>query len=167
MMTQMPILRGIWSGEPAGQDLGAVGPAPTRHGGPEVLFGGFTAAALARVARWGDGYLCASPLAAADGLLRTVEKEWDQAGRAGRPRLVGQVNAALGPEAVLAEGRAAISRYYGSSEYANYTLEAWLTTPQQVRDEIAGFASLGVDETIVYCWSHDTDQVDRLADLVS
>jgi alkanesulfonate monooxygenase SsuD/methylene tetrahydromethanopterin reductase-like flavin-dependent oxidoreductase (luciferase family) len=164
---QMPVLRGIWSGEPAGQDLGAVGPAPTRHGGPEVLFGGFTAAALARVARWGDGYLCASPLAAADGLLRTVEKEWDQAGRAGRPRLVGQVNAALGPEAVLAEGRAAISRYYGSSEYANYTLEAWLTTPQQVRDEIAGFASLGVDETIVYCWSHDIDQVDRLADLVS
>jgi alkanesulfonate monooxygenase SsuD/methylene tetrahydromethanopterin reductase-like flavin-dependent oxidoreductase (luciferase family) len=164
---QMAILRGIWSGEPVGPGIGAVGPAPTRRGGPEVLFGGFTAPALARVARWGDGFLCATPPALADGLLRTVEKEWDQAGRSGRPRLVGQVNAAIGPDSVLAEGRATIARYYGTSEYAAQALDAWLTTPRQVRDAIAAFAGLGADETIVYCWSPDPDQVDRLADAVA
>lgn len=164
---QMPILRGIWSGEPAGQSLGTVGPAPTRHGGPEVLFGGFSAAALARVARWGDGFLCATPPAVADDLLRTVEKEWDQAGRTGRPRLVGQVNAALGPDSVLTEGRAVIAHYYGSSDYTQQVLDAWLTTPRQIRDALEAFANLGADETIVYCWSPDADQVDRLADIVT
>ncbi|OHV48435.1 LLM class flavin-dependent oxidoreductase [Pseudofrankia sp. BMG5.36] len=164
---QMPILRSIWAGEAARPGLGFVGPAPTRRGGPQVLFGGFTAAALARIARWGDGFLCATPPAHADGLLRTVEKEWDQAGRAGRPRMVGQVNAALGPDTVLEEGRAAIAHYYGSSQYARQVLEAWLTTPQQIRGAIAGFADLGADETIVYCWSPDPDQVDRLADIVN
>ncbi|WP_313949544.1 LLM class flavin-dependent oxidoreductase, partial [Frankia sp. AvcI1] len=141
--------------------------APARRGGPQVLFGGFTAVALARVARCGDGFLCASPPAAADDLLRTVEKDWEQAGRAGRPRLVGQVNAALGPDPVLAEGRAAIARYYGTSQYTEHVLDAWLTTPRQIRDALTGYEDLGADETIIYCWSPDTDQIDRLADLVS
>jgi hypothetical protein len=117
--------------------------------------------------RVGDGFLCATPPAHADGLLRTVEKEWEQAGRTGRPRLVGQVNTALGPGTIIEEGRKAIARYYGSSEYARQVLQAWLTNARQVRDAIAGFAALGADETIVYCWSHDPDQVDRLADIVS
>jgi alkanesulfonate monooxygenase SsuD/methylene tetrahydromethanopterin reductase-like flavin-dependent oxidoreductase (luciferase family) len=58
-----------------------------------VLFGGFTPAALARVARWGDGFLCATPPAVADDLPRTI------------------------------------ARYYGTSEYTEHVLDAWLTTP--------------------------------------
>jgi alkanesulfonate monooxygenase SsuD/methylene tetrahydromethanopterin reductase-like flavin-dependent oxidoreductase (luciferase family) len=164
---QMPILRSLWAGDPVRPGLGPVGPAPTRPGGPPVLFGGFTAAALARIARWGDGFLCATPPAHADGLLRTVEKEWDQADRTGRPWLVGQLNAALGPDGVLDEGRTAIARYYGSSQYTHQVLDTWLTTPQQIRAALTAFADLGADETIVYCWSPDPDQVDRLADIVT
>jgi hypothetical protein len=38
-----------------------------------VLIGAFRPAALERVARWGDGFLCAAPPAMADGLFRSVD----------------------------------------------------------------------------------------------
>ncbi|GHJ20263.1 hypothetical protein TPA0909_18770 [Streptomyces albus] len=66
---QMAVLRRLWSGEPYGDGVGPVGPAPSRPGGPEVLFGGFRPAALERVARWGDGFLAAAPLPWAGGLF--------------------------------------------------------------------------------------------------
>lgn len=50
---QMAVMRRLWSGEPYSDDVGTIGPAPSRPGGPEVLFGGFKPAALERVARWG------------------------------------------------------------------------------------------------------------------
>nr|WP_243657900.1 hypothetical protein [Parafrankia sp. BMG5.11] len=68
---------------------------------------------------------------------------------------------------MLTEGRAVIAHYYGSSDYTQQVLDAWLTTPRQIRDALEAFANLGADETIVYCWSPDADQVDRLADIVA
>src|SRR6185312_9904857 len=50
---QLADLRRIWS-------EGVIGPRIT--GGPPILIGGFAEAALARVARYGDGFLCAAPL---------------------------------------------------------------------------------------------------------
>ncbi|MFB9840536.1 LLM class flavin-dependent oxidoreductase, partial [Actinoallomurus acaciae] len=88
---QLTTLRRVWAGEPYGQGAGPIGPVPARDGGPEVLIGAFAPAALERVARWGDGYLCAAPLAMAGGLFRSVERSWSAAGRAGRPRMVAQV----------------------------------------------------------------------------
>lgn len=38
---QMAVMRRLWSGEPYGDGIGPIGPAPARSGGPEVLFGGF------------------------------------------------------------------------------------------------------------------------------
>ncbi|GAB2840428.1 hypothetical protein GCM10027176_50310 [Actinoallomurus bryophytorum] len=65
---QLATMRRVWSGAPFG--AGPIGPAPVRDGGPEVLIGAFRPAALERVARWGDGFLCAAPPAMADGLFR-------------------------------------------------------------------------------------------------
>ena len=102
---QLAVMRRIWSGVSYGSDIGPIGPAPARPGGPEVLFGGFRPAALERVAQWGDGFLAAAPPAWAGNLFRAVEQAWQAAGRAGRPKIVAQVNAALGSPDVIDDAR--------------------------------------------------------------
>ncbi|GAA4507002.1 LLM class flavin-dependent oxidoreductase [Actinoallomurus oryzae] len=161
---QLATLRRVWSGEPYGQGAGPIGPAPAREGGPEVLIGAFAPAALERVARWGDGYLCASPPAMADGLFRSVERSWSAAGRAGRPRLVAQVNVALGPESTIEDAREAMGAYYAFLDDPGWV--GLLTTPRQVHDALTAFTDLGADEVVLYCWARDADQIDRLADVL-
>ncbi|AQZ69587.1 unnamed protein product [[Actinomadura] parvosata subsp. kistnae] len=41
MDEQLAIMRRVWAGEPVVAGTGPVGPAPSRVGGPELLFGGF------------------------------------------------------------------------------------------------------------------------------
>jgi alkanesulfonate monooxygenase SsuD/methylene tetrahydromethanopterin reductase-like flavin-dependent oxidoreductase (luciferase family) len=162
---QLAVMRRIWAGQPAGPGAGPIGPAPARPGGPELLFGGFAPAALERVARWGGGFLAAAPPAWAGRLFRDVEQAWRAAGRPGRPRIVAQVNVALGPPAVIDDARAAISGYYAFTGDAARTAAALLTTPAQVRDAVRQLADLGADEVMLYCWARDPAQADRLAEL--
>ncbi|KPC95785.1 LLM class flavin-dependent oxidoreductase [Streptomyces albus] len=163
---QMAVLRRLWSGEPYGDGVGPVGPAPSRPGGPEVLFGGFRPAALERVARWGDGFLAAAPLPWADGLFETVRAFWRDHGRRGTPRLVAQVNVALGPQHVIDEARAAMHAYYAFTGTPERMVAGLLTEPARIREAITGFADLGADEVMLYCHGRDPHQVDRLADLL-
>lgn len=165
---QMATLRHLWSGEPLSEDVGPIGPAPARPGGPEVLFGGFVPAAVERVARWGDGFLGAAlPPGHMDGLFRQVETAWSAAGRAGRPRLVAQVNAALGPEPVIDRARREVRAYYEPSSFTDHIVNGLLTTRTQIRTAVAAFRAIGADEVMLYCWSPDPDQIERLADAVS
>jgi len=164
---QMVLLRRAWAGEPYGADIGPIGPAPLRAGGPEVLFGGFAERAIERVARWGDGFLGAAlPPRFMDRFFRTVETSWQEAGRSGRPRLVAQVNAALGPDTTVNEARRHVRAYYAFGDYADQAADGLLGTPAQIRDAVTAFAGIGADEVMLYCWSADPDQVDRLADTV-
>jgi alkanesulfonate monooxygenase SsuD/methylene tetrahydromethanopterin reductase-like flavin-dependent oxidoreductase (luciferase family) len=166
---QMETLRRTWAGHPYddAEGVGPIGPAPVTPGGPEVLFGGFAPAALARVARFGDGFLGAAlPPQWMDPMFRDVERLWDEHGRPGRPRLVAQVNVALGPDDLTARARDAITAYYGFDPRAAGSAERMLATPAQIREAVAGFTDIGADEVMLYCWGTDPDQVDRLADAV-
>ncbi|MCX4634944.1 LLM class flavin-dependent oxidoreductase [Streptomyces sp. P9-2B-2] len=165
--TQMATLRRLWSGEPLSADVGPIGPAPARPGGPEVLFGGFVPAVMERVARFGDGFLGAAlPPGHMDGLFRQVEDAWDRAGRTGRPRLVAQVNAALGPQSTLDRARAELRAYYAPHSYTDHVVNGLLTSGDQIREAVAAFRAIGADEVMLYCWSPDPDQVERLAGAV-
>jgi alkanesulfonate monooxygenase SsuD/methylene tetrahydromethanopterin reductase-like flavin-dependent oxidoreductase (luciferase family) len=170
----MTSMRRIWSGDPYGEGIGPIGPAPARHGGPEILFGGFKRATMRRVARFGDGLLCASPIEDMDRFFRTTEREWDTAGRTGRPRLVAQLNAALGPDETVDEARERIRRYYSGPEYMelppDYTdtaVRRMLTTPDEIRDAVNRLTAAGADEIIFYCWSPDPAQVERFAETLA
>lgn len=157
---QMARMREIWAGD-------TVGPAPAREGGPEVIFGAFADRALERVARWGDGFLCAAPPSFAGQLFGKVGEFWAAAGREGKPKLVAQVNAALGPESTVDEARANLLAYYAfAGDFAARNAEGMLTAPAAVRGAIDEFVALGADEVILYCWSPDPDQVDRFADVI-
>ncbi|QFY07285.1 LLM class flavin-dependent oxidoreductase [Nonomuraea phyllanthi] len=163
---QLAVMRRLWSGEPYGDGAGPVGPLPARPGGPELLFGGFQPAALARVARWGDGFLAAAPPSWAGGLIETVHRLWKEAGRSGSPRIVTQVNVALGPEEVVSDARTAMGAYYAFTGRAERMVEGLLTTPEEIRRAIGQYADLGADEVMLYCYGADPGQVDRLADVV-
>jgi alkanesulfonate monooxygenase SsuD/methylene tetrahydromethanopterin reductase-like flavin-dependent oxidoreductase (luciferase family) len=160
---QMVALRAQWSVDASP----AVGPRPTRAGGPEVLFGAFAEPALARVARFGDGLLCAAPPAWAGRLFDTVERQWAEAERCGRPRMVGQLNVALGAEPVVDGARSAMTAYYAFTGDAERMAAGMLSTPAAIRDALAAYRDLGADEVVLYCWAPDPAQVDRLADLAT
>ena len=54
---QLAQMKRIWSGEPGEEGVGPVGPPPTRAGGPELLIGASSPAAIRRVGRWADGLM--------------------------------------------------------------------------------------------------------------
>ncbi|CAL9361014.1 LLM class flavin-dependent oxidoreductase [Streptomyces sp. enrichment culture] len=163
---QMEVLRRLWAGEPYGDGVGPIGPAPARPGGPEVLFGGFRPVALERVARWGDGFLAAAPPSWAAGLFDTVRTFWKEYGRTGEPRMVAQVNIALGPDEVVEDARRAMHGYYAFTGTPDRMTAGLLTTPAEVREALDAFEDLGADEVMCYCYGRDAAQVDRLADLL-
>ncbi|MFC3348008.1 LLM class flavin-dependent oxidoreductase [Streptomyces echinoruber] len=163
---QLPLLRRLWAGEPYGDDVGPVGPAPARPGGPEILFGGFRPPALRRAARWGDGFLAAAPPSWAQDLFATVRRHWREYGRPGEPRIVAQVNVALGPDDVIDDARARMHAYYAFTGMADRMTAGLLTTPAAIRSALTAFGDLGADEVVCYCHGLDPDQVDRLADLL-
>src|SRR5437763_14097180 len=60
---QLTTMKRIWSGQPFSDDVGPIGPAPARPGGPELLIGGYLPVANSRVWRCGEGYIyvCGGP----------------------------------------------------------------------------------------------------------
>ncbi|MGW5363438.1 LLM class flavin-dependent oxidoreductase [Actinopolymorpha pittospori] len=164
---QMARLRQIWAGESYAEGAGPIGPAPLRARGPEVIFGGFAPAAIERVARWGDGFLAAAHYEpSVDQLFRDVERSWQQAGREGRPRLIAQVNAVLGPDLTLDQARTRISDYYAFLGDTSGVVDSMLATPAAIRRAVTTFSDLGADEVIFYCWSPDPEQIERIAETV-
>ncbi|MER6165250.1 LLM class flavin-dependent oxidoreductase [Streptomyces violaceorubidus] len=162
---QMTLLRRTWNGEPYGLDLGPVGPRPATPGGPRVLFGGFAPAALERVGRFGDGFLGAAlPAAHMSGLFRQVEAVWRKYDRPGRPHLVAQASVALGPAATVERARRNLGDYYAFTGRAEYMSRGLLTGAREIRAAVGAFRDIGADEVVLYCWSSDPDQIDRLAD---
>ncbi|MGW5142851.1 LLM class flavin-dependent oxidoreductase [Nocardia beijingensis] len=163
---QLGLMRRLWAGEPYGDECGPIGPAPLRPEGPEILFGGFQPAALERVGRWGGGFLAAAPPSWAGKLFDTVRRSWTDHGRPGEPRIVAQVNVAIGSDDVIEDARASMGAYYEFSGYTEGILAGMLTTPAQIRAALAAFGDLGADEVMFYCYGRDADQIDRLADLL-
>lgn len=67
-----------------------IGPTPATPNGPEILLGPSRTGARPG----GNGFLCAAPPSWVEGLVEIVGRTWADAGRAGQPRIVGQVNVA-------------------------------------------------------------------------
>ncbi|MEU1628535.1 LLM class flavin-dependent oxidoreductase [Streptomyces sp. NPDC020096] len=148
------------------QDPGeGIGPHPATPGGPPLLFGGFTKPALRRMAVHGAGWIGgAQGVANFHAFLPQVRQAWQDAGRTGAPRLMATANFALGPDAGQ-RLRARLLDYYASAgSYAQQSVEASLTTPEQVAREVAAYAEAGCDELILFPNGGGLEQVDLLAD---
>lgn len=145
-----------------------VGPRPPQEGGPEVLVGGASDPAFARVARYADGYVHGGgPPRAFERAAQRVRSAWRDAGRPGEPRLWGQSYFALGDGAVD-RGRAYMLDYYAfTGPFAERIAEGLLTSPQDVVQQIRGYAEAGCHELVLIPTVADPEQVDRLAEVVA
>lgn len=65
---------------------------------------------------------------------------------------------------MIYDAQANMHAYYTFTGMADRMVAGLLTTPNEIRDVIAGFADLGADEVMLYCYGLDPSQVDRLAD---
>jgi alkanesulfonate monooxygenase SsuD/methylene tetrahydromethanopterin reductase-like flavin-dependent oxidoreductase (luciferase family) len=166
--TQLETMKRVWSGQPLAEDIGPIGPPPVQPGGPELLIGGYSPAAIQRIRRWGEGFIAggAPPPMARQG-YELAKQAWNDAGRAGTPRFVTAMYWGLGPNAAERVG-AYIHNYYAfAGPMADQIAGSVPSTPEAVKGAIQAFADIGADELICWPCIPDLEQVDRLAEVIS
>ena len=139
-------------------DAERVGPA---RDGIELLVGGGSGQAFARMARYADGYAHGGgpPRAFAGAATRAVAA-WNDLGRPGAPRLWGQGYFGFAdPE----RGSAYLLDYYAfTGPFAERVAAGNLTSARAVKDFIRGYEEAGCDELVLFPTVADVDELDRL-----
>jgi alkanesulfonate monooxygenase SsuD/methylene tetrahydromethanopterin reductase-like flavin-dependent oxidoreductase (luciferase family) len=160
---QLEEMKRIWAQEERGY-AGAIGPAPARSGGPELIVGGYTEAAFRRVARFGDGWMMGAG-SGPGGFAQTVgavEEAWRKAGRSGSPRKVTPAYFALGPNAREA-AEVELGKYYAfRADVAERLVASAAVGEDMVRAYVEGYEQNGSDELIFLPCSSELDQITRL-----
>lgn len=156
---QLAALRSHW-------ENGTIGPQPAEPSGPELLVGGLSDRAFARVARYADGYVHGGgPPRAFANAAKKAHAAWTDAGRPGRPRLWGQGYFAFGD--AVEPGADYLRDYYAfTGPFAERIAEGLLTTPQAIIQFVRGYEEEGCDQLILFPAVADLDQLDRLADVI-
>jgi alkanesulfonate monooxygenase SsuD/methylene tetrahydromethanopterin reductase-like flavin-dependent oxidoreductase (luciferase family) len=146
-------------------DLPAV-PGTIRARPPELLVGGASGPAFARMARYGDGYAHGGgPPRAFASAAAKARAAWSDLDRPGRPRLWGQAYFALGDEAA---GEAYLLDYYAfTGPFAAKIAAGNLTSPRAIRDFVRAYEEAGCDELVLLPTVSDRGQLDRLADVLA
>ena len=156
---QLEAIRDIW-------EEGKIGPTP-KAPGPQVLVGGSTGEALARMARYGDGFMHGGgPARAFDGAVAKALAAWTDLGRPGRPILWGMGYFALGDGSAEA-GAQYLRHYYAfTGPFADKIAAGNLTSPGAITDFIRGYQDAGCDELVLFPTVSSIEQVDRLAQVI-
>lgn len=132
----------------------------------EVLVGGASGPAFARMARYADGYAHGGgpPRAFASAAAR-ARAAWSDLGRPGTPRLWGQAYFALGdPE----RGDAYLRDYYAfTGPFAERIAAANLTSPRAIKDLVRGYEAEGCDELVLLPTVSDPHELDLLAEVLA
>ncbi len=135
---------------------------------PEVLVGGLTDAAFARVARYADGYVHGGgPPRAFARAADKARAAWRDAGRIGAPQLWAQGYFALGGDEAAEAGARYLRDYYAfTGPFAERVAAELLTTPQRIAQFLRGYEDAGCDEMVLFPTVADLTQLDRLADVI-
>jgi alkanesulfonate monooxygenase SsuD/methylene tetrahydromethanopterin reductase-like flavin-dependent oxidoreductase (luciferase family) len=140
-----------------------VGPS---RAGIELLVGGSSGPAFARMARYADGYAHGGgpPRAFASAVTR-AEAAWRDLDRPGRPRLWGQGYFALGD---TNRGNDYLRDYYAfTGPFAERVVAANLTSARAIKDFVRGYEEAGCDELVLFPTVSDAVELDRLAEVVT
>jgi alkanesulfonate monooxygenase SsuD/methylene tetrahydromethanopterin reductase-like flavin-dependent oxidoreductase (luciferase family) len=144
-------------------DADRVGPA---RDGIELLVGGLSGQAYARMARYADGYAHnGGPPRAFAGAAARAEAAWRDLGRPGRPRLWGQGYFALGD---AERGDAYLRDYYAfTGPFVERIVAENLTSPRAVKDFVRGYEEAGCDELVLFPTVADLAELEGLAEAVA
>ena len=156
---QLEALRDIW-------DEGKIGPTP-KSPGPHVLVGGSSGEALARMARYADGYMHGGgpPRAFAAAVAKALSA-WSDLGRPGRPRLWGMGYFALGDGTADAGARYLRHYYAFTGPFAEKIAAGNLMSPGAIADFVRGYEDAGCDELVLFPTVSGIEQLDRLAEVI-
>ncbi len=166
---QLTVMQRVWSGRSLNEQIGEIGPAPARPGGPEVLIGGYSPMALGRVGKWGDGIILGGSTRpdVARQFCNVAQEAWQAGGKSGKPRLVGCIYYGLGPDAAAGVAQT-IRHYYSFMEARAEALVASIpTTAAAVQEAIQALAAIGLDELVLWPCIADIEQLHRLAEVIS
>jgi len=153
---QLAYIRGNVDGDRVG---------PSRDG-IEILVGGLSGQAYARMARYADGYAHngGPPRAFSNAASRALAA-WSDLGRPGTPKLWGQGYFAFGE---LERGDAYLRDYYAfTGPFAEQIAAGNLTSARAIRDFVRGYEEAGCDELILFPTVADIGQVERLAEVLA
>jgi|SRR5215210_5334202 len=144
-------------------DADRVGPA---RNGIELLVGGGSGPAFARMARYADGYAHGGgpPRAFASSTARAVAA-WNDLGRPGKPLLWGQGYFALGD---VERGDDYLRDYYAfTGPFAERIVTANLTSAREIKDFVRGYEEAGCDELVLFPTVADLAQLERLEEALA
>jgi alkanesulfonate monooxygenase SsuD/methylene tetrahydromethanopterin reductase-like flavin-dependent oxidoreductase (luciferase family) len=144
-------------------DADRVGPS---RDGIEILVGGLSGPAYARMARYADGYAHngGPPRAFANAAGRALAA-WSDLGRPGKPQLWGQGYFALGD---AERGDAYLRDYYAfTGPFAEKIAAGNLTSARAVKDYVRGYDEAGCDELVLFPTVADPDELERLQEALA
>lgn len=158
---QLDYLANCWATD---TDFAMPGPVPAQTGGPPILIGGTSVAAMRRVATHGQGWICG--LGGAPGVAAgapAVRQAWAAAGRTGSPRLLSVVNIALGPTGEQDRDRF-LRRYYGQAPFLEAMVRDTATTPARLRGLLEAHAEVGCDDILLMPCAAEIGQLEIAAE---
>lgn len=157
---QLSELRSFWEDD-------RMGPPLQRPAGPEILIGGMSDQAFARVARYADGYVHGGgPPKAFSRSADKARAAWRDAGRPGMPRLWGQGYFALG-DGTPEKGARYLRDYYAfTGPFAEKIASGLLASPQAVVQYVRGYEEAGCDELVLLPTVPELAQLERLREVL-
>src|SRR6266540_117210 len=159
----LELIHRAWRGEPMGAGK-PVGPRPTRGDRVPIIIGGMSDRAIERTIRWGIGWTVGgAPPEIGGPFAERVRQAWKEAGREGRPLIVGLTYFALGDRA-SEMAMAYLSDYYG--EIGKELAQRIPKTPEALGETVKKFADYGFDELFLDPTSSDLTQLEMAADAV-
>ncbi len=144
-------------------DSSGVGPA---RPGIDLLVGGASGSAFARMARYADGYAHGGGPPRAFGSAATrARAAWRDLERPGEPKLWGQGYFAFGEPA---RGSDYLRDYYAfTGPFAEKIAAGNLTSAREVRDFVRGYEAEGCDELILFPTVASLSDLDTLVEVLS
>lgn len=159
---QLDLMQRVWQGESFGF-AGGIGPAPVSDGGPALLFGGTSPAAIRRVVQHGSGWVGAGAPAIFERMRASIEQA--RAGASFPVRYVDVQYYALGPDGSATARNYVKSFYAVAGGIADRFAARALGTPAAIRETIERYEGLGADELILMPCAADLQQLDALAEV--
>ncbi len=170
MDEQVATMRSVWAQEPQVEGCDAIGPVPTRAGGPRIYSGAMGPKGIARGAQWADGIYAWSGNGERDEIANTLamaDAAWQQAGRSS-PYKMG------GFWFCLAEGGQQIlyDYVYNYLLIAGEDIANWMagsvhrSDRDAVREALDNLEAAGCEEAMLSPVTGDLREIDRLVDII-
>jgi len=164
----LELMHRIWRGEPPVEDIDPVGPPPVQPGGPEIILGASSPAALQRIGRLGYAFMSGGGGPSRAKTNFDIVMEHRKAARhPGTPRFLALSYFGIAPEAVAATVKSLEDWYRFLGPVAETMARAFPSSPAAIKDLLKEFEDIGVDEVVLYSGTDDISEVDRLADVIA